>query len=68
MYHKLTAVALLALTASPALARDDTQAYPNDTEADMGGTGAAADRIVVTALRTPVAADRVSATVTVLDE
>lgn len=68
MYHRLTAVAVLALTASPALGRDDTQAYPNDTESDMGGGNGAADRIVVTALRTPVAASRVSSTVTVLDE
>jgi vitamin B12 transporter len=34
----------------------------------MGGGTGAADRIVVTALRTPVAASRVSSTVTVLDE
>jgi vitamin B12 transporter len=34
----------------------------------MGGGNGAADRIVVTALRTPVAASRVSSTVTVLDE
>lgn len=64
MYHRLTAVAVLALSANPALARADADAFPNDADADTGGT----ERIVVTALRTPVAATRVSSTVTVLDE
>jgi vitamin B12 transporter len=64
LYHRLTAVAVLALSANPALARADADAFPNDADADTGGT----ERIVVTALRTPVAATRVSSTVTVLDE
>jgi vitamin B12 transporter len=50
---------VLALTASPAYA---------DAADDLSENTEGAGRIVVTALRTPVAADRVSATVTVLDE
>lgn len=65
MYLRLTTFAALAFVANPAFAHDDTEAYPNDTGKDFGTSD---ERIVVTALRTPVAADRISATVTVLDE
>lgn len=67
MYQRLALVGLLALAASPALAQTAPDPYPNDTDSDIA-TGGAHDRIVVTSLRTPVTATRVSATVTVLDE
>lgn len=79
MNHNLTLAATslaLALCATPALAdHNDTEALHTGTDAPGTDTHAYADdatpadeRIIVTALRTPVAADRVSATVTVLDE
>ncbi|GLK44493.1 MULTISPECIES: TonB-dependent receptor plug domain-containing protein [Novosphingobium] len=58
----------LLVSASPALADtaapNDTTTAPGDTESTPG----AADNILVSALRTPVAIERVSATVTVLGE
>ncbi|MFC0206321.1 TonB-dependent receptor plug domain-containing protein [Novosphingobium soli] len=60
--HLTIATASLALAATPAFAQAPAPTSSPAGEEDAG------ERIVVTSLRTPVASERVSATVTVLDE
>lgn len=64
-YLTSTAATLaLLFSANPAQALNGTEAAPNGPE----GAPEPTDNILVSALRTPVAVERVSATVTVLDE